>query len=63
LQNDPVDEGGWFSQMLASRKTTAEYTKMTKTSVAKNLCQSVFIRGQTLCVTSEISVKKISVNL
>jgi hypothetical protein len=26
LQNDPVDEGGWFSQMLASRKTTAEYT-------------------------------------
>jgi hypothetical protein len=26
LQNDPVDEGGWFSQMLASRKTIAEYT-------------------------------------
>jgi glucan phosphoethanolaminetransferase (alkaline phosphatase superfamily) len=25
-----VDEGGWFSQMLASRKTTAEYTKLTK---------------------------------
>jgi hypothetical protein len=33
LQNDPVDEGGWFSQMLASRKTTAEYTKLTKNSV------------------------------
>jgi hypothetical protein len=31
LQNDPVDEDGWFSQMLASRKTTAEYTKLTKT--------------------------------
>ncbi|MFZ0033968.1 MAG: hypothetical protein WAK60_03125 [Sedimentisphaerales bacterium] len=30
LQNDPVDEGGWFPQMLASRKTTAEYTKLTK---------------------------------
>jgi hypothetical protein len=25
-----VDEGGWFSQMLASRKTTAEYTELTK---------------------------------
>jgi hypothetical protein len=38
-----VDEGGWFPQMLASRKTTAEYTKLTKfsassvPSVAKNL--------------------------
>jgi hypothetical protein len=35
-----VDEGGWFPQMLASRKTTAEYTKLTKfsaLSVAKNL--------------------------
>jgi hypothetical protein len=31
LQNDPVDEGSWFSQMLVSRKTTAEYTKLTKT--------------------------------
>jgi hypothetical protein len=30
LQNDPVDEGGWFSQTLASRKTTAEYTMLTK---------------------------------
>jgi hypothetical protein len=30
LQNDPVDKGGWFSQMLASRKTTAEYAKLTK---------------------------------
>jgi hypothetical protein len=30
LQNDPVDEGGWFPQMLASRKTTAEYIKLTK---------------------------------
>jgi hypothetical protein len=27
-----VDEGGWFPQMLASRKTTAEYTKLTKIS-------------------------------
>jgi hypothetical protein len=27
-----VDECGWFSQMLASRKTTAEYTKLTKIS-------------------------------
>jgi hypothetical protein len=27
-----VDEGGWFSQMLASRKTTAEYTKLAKIS-------------------------------
>jgi hypothetical protein len=26
-----VDEGGWFSQVLASRKTSAEYTKLTKT--------------------------------
>jgi hypothetical protein len=26
-----VDEDGWFPQMLASRKTTAEYTKLTKT--------------------------------
>jgi hypothetical protein len=25
-----VDEGGWFPQMLASRKTIAEYTKLTK---------------------------------
>jgi hypothetical protein len=31
-----VDEGGWFSQMLASRKTTAEYTKLTKT--LRSLC-------------------------
>jgi hypothetical protein len=30
LQNDPVDEGGWFSQVLASRKTAAEYTLLTK---------------------------------
>jgi hypothetical protein len=29
---DIVDEGGWFLQMLASRKTTAEYTKLTKIS-------------------------------
>jgi hypothetical protein len=29
----PVDEGGWFSQVLAARKTAAEYTKLTKTSV------------------------------
>jgi hypothetical protein len=45
-----VDEGGWFPQMLASRKTTAEYTKLTKISAisvfsaAKNsvhLCESV----------------------
>jgi hypothetical protein len=42
-----VDEGGWFPQMLASRKTIAEYTKLTKISassvhsVAKNLCKSV----------------------
>jgi hypothetical protein len=28
-----VDEGGWFPQMLASRKTTAEYTKLTKTTL------------------------------
>jgi hypothetical protein len=27
-----VDEGGWFPQMLASRKTTAEHTKLTKIS-------------------------------
>jgi hypothetical protein len=51
LQNDPVDEGGWFSQMLASRKTTAEYTKLTKILLrplrnlrqknSVNLCSSV----------------------
>jgi len=27
-----VDEGGWFPQMLASRKTAAEYTKLAKIS-------------------------------
>jgi hypothetical protein len=27
-----VDEGGWFSQVLASRKTAAKYTKLTKIS-------------------------------
>ncbi len=26
-----VDEDGWFPQMLASRKTAVEYTKLTKT--------------------------------
>ena len=31
LKNDPVDEGGWFSQVLAARKTAAEYAKLTKT--------------------------------
>jgi len=45
-----VDEGGWFPQMLASRKTTAEHTKLAKISaisacsVAKNSvnpCSSV----------------------
>jgi hypothetical protein len=30
LQNDPVDESGWFSQVLAARKTAAEYTLLTK---------------------------------
>jgi len=30
-----VDEGGWFSQVLASRKTTAEHTKLTN---CVNLC-------------------------
>jgi Tfp pilus assembly pilus retraction ATPase PilT len=46
-----VDEGGWFPQMLASRKTTAEYTKLTKNFLSNqrnqrqkirvNLCESV----------------------
>jgi hypothetical protein len=46
-----VDEGGWFPQMLASRKTTAEYTKLTKIplrnlrnqrqKICVNLCESV----------------------
>jgi hypothetical protein len=46
-----VDEGGWFPQMLASRKTTAEYTKLTKILLRNlrhqrqknsvNLCESV----------------------
>ena len=45
-----VDEGSWFSQMLASRETTAEYTKLAKISVLSvlsvaknsvNLCESV----------------------
>jgi hypothetical protein len=42
-----VDKGGWFPQMLASRKTTAEYTKLTKISALSvvknsvNLCESV----------------------
>jgi hypothetical protein len=46
-----VDEGGWFPQMLASRKTTAEYTKLTKNflrnqrnlrqKIRVNLCESV----------------------
>ena len=33
LQNDPVDEGGWFSQVLAARKTAAEYILLTKSSI------------------------------
>ena len=33
LQNDPVDVGGWFSQVLAARKTAAEYTLLTKISL------------------------------
>jgi hypothetical protein len=46
-----VDEGGWFPQMLASRKTIAEYTKLTKITLRNqrnlrqkirvNLCESV----------------------
>jgi hypothetical protein len=45
-----VDEGGWFPQMLASRKTTAEYTKLTKTLchlcalwLKISLCLSAFV--------------------
>jgi len=34
-----VGESGWFPQMLASRKTTAENTKLTETvSICVNLC-------------------------
>jgi hypothetical protein len=38
-----VDEGGWFPQMLASRKTTAEYTKLTKNFLRnqRNLRQKI----------------------
>jgi hypothetical protein len=43
-----VDEGGWLSQMLASRKTIAEHTKLTKNFLRnqrnlrpKEHCQSV----------------------
>jgi hypothetical protein len=48
-----VDEGGWFPQMLASRKTTAEYTKLVKISaffvcsVAKiPLCLGVLVANR-----------------
>ena len=51
LQNDPVDEGGWFPQMFASRKTTAEYIKLTKISVL-----SVFSVAKTKSVKSVKSV-------
>jgi hypothetical protein len=44
LQNDPVDEGGWFSQVLAARKTAAEYTLLTKSSILssclKKICEN-----------------------
>jgi hypothetical protein len=45
-----VDDGGWFSQVLAARKTIAEYTKLTKTlrplrNQRQKLCESVFICG------------------
>jgi hypothetical protein len=46
-----VDKGGWFPQMLASRKTSAEYAKLAKISVlsvlsvAKNLFVSWCLSG------------------
>jgi len=42
-----VGESGWFQQMLASRKTTAEYTELTETVLIsvnpclKSQCYSV----------------------
>ena len=41
LQNDPVDEGGWFSQVLASRKTAAEYTLLTKISILSSCLKAL----------------------
>ncbi|MFZ0033962.1 MAG: hypothetical protein WAK60_03095 [Sedimentisphaerales bacterium] len=32
-----MDEDSWFPQMLASRKTTAEYTKLAKISASSAL--------------------------
>jgi hypothetical protein len=54
-----VDEGGWFPQMLASRKTTAEYTKLAKIS-ALSVC-SVVKNGVNLCESVKSVVKNQSI--
>jgi hypothetical protein len=50
-----VDEGGRFSQMLASRKTAAEHTKLAKISAL-----SVFSAAKNNCVNLCESVKSVS---
>jgi hypothetical protein len=63
-----VDEGGWFPQMLASRKTIAEYTKLTKNFLRnqrnlrpKEQCQSVKSVSNFLCALGSSWLKNGSI--
>jgi hypothetical protein len=54
LQNDPADEGGWFSQVLAARKTAAEYTLLTNISILPSCPKALRNQRLKICVISEI---------
>ena len=55
-----VDEGGRFPQMLASRRTTAEYTKLTKNFLRnqRNLRPKIYVN---LCESVKSVVKNLSI--